>query len=260
MTTSNIPQDSEGFSSWQRKQRNGRIVAGVMVILAGLFYLLYQLDFKIPDWIFSWPAIIIAVSIIAAVKHGLNDWRWILLFLIGALFMGAEIYPDSAILRYKIPIVLFIVGIAIIFKPKNKDYQLQKFKMKHARHHFNDEPMKSETLNEDYIYVNNIFSGVEKVIFSKDFKGGEIKNTFGGCDLNLMQAEIGEQAVIMLNQQFSGTKLIIPPNWVVKSDLTCIFAGVEDKRPIMDISKQASAKTLVLKGNLFMAGLEIVSY
>ncbi|MBI3133482.1 MAG: hypothetical protein HYZ14_02295 [Bacteroidetes bacterium] len=269
MINLNEQHSDEGFRNWQRKQRNGRIVAGILVILAGLVYLLYQMEYKIPEWVFTWPTLIIGVSIIAAVKHGLNDWRWIILFLIGSLFLGGYIYPDSVLLQYKIPVVLFLVGIVIIFKPKNNKHQFNRYRMKNLRHgdwsrfdRFKDSAAETDenALNEDYLYVNNVFSGVEKIVISKDFKGGDIKNTFGGCEINLMQADIQKEAILQVTQQFSGVKLMVPPNWIIKSDINCIFAGIEDKRPVVDMSGQGDAKTLVLHGSIFMGGLEIVSY
>jgi predicted membrane protein len=256
----NRTTDDQGFTSWQRRQRNGRIAGGVAVILAGIVYMLYQMEYQIPEWIFTWPTLILAASVIAAIQHGLNDWRWLILFLIGSVFLGGYIYPESIILQYKIPMVLFIVGIAIIFKPKSKHHQFHKYKMKNSRTLSDAQTLSADVQNEDYLFVNNIFSGVEKVIFSKDFKGGEIKNTFGGCDINLTQADITNEAVLILNQQFSGTKLIIPPHWIIKSDISCIFAGIEDKRPIVAANAQAPTKTLILQGSIFMSGLEIVSY
>ena len=139
-----------------------------------------------------------------------------------------------------------------------------KYHMKHSNHGDRMKEQMSATAeqsDEDYIFVNNIFAGTEKVIFSKDFKGGEIKNTFGGCEINLMQAEIKEEeAVMIINQQFGGVKLIVPANWIVKSDINCVFAGLEDQRKVMDAAHHGNTKNLILRGSLFMSGLEIVSY
>lgn len=270
MINLNEQHNDEGFKNWQRKQRNGRIVAGVLVIVAGLFYLLHQMQYEVPEWLFTWPTLILGISLVAAVKHGLNDWRWVMLFFIGALFLAGYIFPDSLILHYKIPIVLFFIGVAIIFKPKNHSHQLNRYRMRQMRRgtmplyadagQQNTTSSSAATNSEDYVYVNNIFSGAEKVIISKDFKGGDLRNTFGGCEINLMQADIISEATIQVNQQFSGIKLMVPPHWVIKSDIHCVFAGIEDKRPVIDMSQQTDGKTLILHGNMFMAGLEIVSY
>ena len=260
MINLNEQHNDEGFKKWQRKQRNGRIVFGLMVITAGIVYMLYQMDYKMPQWLFTWPIIIVGISILAAVKHGLNDWRWIVFLLIGTLFLCGYIYPDSSILQYKIPIILFLVGAMLIFKPRNHKHEMHEFQRKTGRYCVGSGVSSAKATQEDYLYVNNIFSGAEKVIISKDFKGGNIKNTFGGCEINLMQADIEEEAELRINQQFSGVKLIVPPHWVIKSDINCVFAGIEDKRPVVDMNSQGAVKTLILRGSIFMAGIEITSY
>lgn len=263
-------QGEEGYVNWQRRQRNGRIAGGILVIGAGVVYLLHQMDYSIPEWFFRWPTLLLALSFVTMIKHGWRDWRWVGFFLIGTLFMAGYMYPESAILKFKIPIILFILGIFIIVKPRNQSHRYRQYQMYRQRKFGHrgrpfgaplEMPVQEGSERaDDYLFMNNLFSGAEKVIFSKDFKGGEIRNTFGGCEINLMQADIQTEAVLLLNQQFGGTKLIIPSNWAVKTDITSVFAGIEDKRPHIDITQIENPKTLLLKGHLFMSGLEIVSY
>ena len=59
-------------------------------------------------------------------------------------------------------------------------------------------------------------------------------------------------------QIFGGTKIIVPAHWEVKSDMTAIFGGIDDKRapsPTVDHSK-----VLVLDGTSIFGGIELVSY
>ncbi len=248
------------FNDWQKSQRRGRVIAGIFIIIAGLVYMFKQMGYFIPDWFFQWPTILIAVGIIVLIKNNFYSAKGLILILIGALFLSGLAFPEIAIIQYKIPIVLFLIGIVLIFKPKNKYKDYGKFGCKKNRfNQFAKETMQTSS-NEDYIFANNIFAGTDKNVFSKDFKGGEIKNTFGGCKLNLMQAEIVTEAVITIKQQFGGVKLIIPPNWVIKSDIECVFAGIEDKRPLLNVNDATQKKTLILNGHIFMSGIEIVSY
>ncbi len=248
------------FNSWQKNQRRGRVIAGIFIIIAGLVYMFKQMGYLIPNWFFTWPTILIAFGIIALIKNNFRSANGLILILIGTLFLASHAFPEIAIIHYKIPIILFLIGIILIFKPKNKCHDYGKFG--HQKHRFNrfaNETAQTSS-NEDYIFANNVFAGTDKNVFSKDFKGGEIKNTFGGCKLNLMQAEIVTEAVLTIKQQFGGVKLVIPPNWIIKSDIECVFAGIEDKRPLLNVSDMDQKKTLILNGHIFMSGIEIVSY
>ena len=251
-------KNDPGFTDWQKCQRRGSICAGILVILAGAVYMYKQMGYFIPEWIFTWPMILIAGGIVSGIKHGFKHPQWLIFILIGGLFLAGHIFPQITWMQYKIPIILFIVGLILIFKPKNKHRQYGQFG--HHRHRFNHFAKETAESNEDYIFANNVFAGTDKNIFSKDFKGGEIKNTFGGCKINLMQADILTEARLTIKQQFGGVKLIIPPNWIIKSDIDCVFAGIEDKRPLMSVNDTTQAKTLILSGHIFMSGIEIVSY
>ncbi|MBA3682011.1 MAG: hypothetical protein H0W73_12750 [Bacteroidetes bacterium] len=248
------------FNDWQKKQKRGHVIAGIFVIIAGLVYLFKQMGVLIPDWVFTWPIILIVIGITSLIKNNFRNAKGLVLILIGALFLSSHAFPEFTIVQYKVPIILFIIGIALIFKPRNKHLEYGKFGHRKNRfNRFSSETSQSGS-NEDYIFSNNIFAGTDKNIFSKDFKGGEIKNTFGGCKINLMQAEITTEAVLTIKQQFGGVKLVVPPHWVIKSDIECVFAGIEDKRPLLNVNDLEQKKTLILNGHIFMSGIEIVSY
>ena len=248
------------FNNWQKNQRRGHVIAGIFVIIAGLVYMFKQMGYLIPDWFFTWPTILIAFGIIALIKNNFRSAKGLILILIGTLFLASHAFPEIEIIHYKIPITLFLIGIVLIFKPKNKYREYGKFDCQKNRfNRFASETTQTSS-NEDYIFANNIFAGTDKNVFSKDFKGGEIKNTFGGCKLNLMQAEIVTEAVITIKQQFGGVKLVIPPHWVIKSDIECVFACIEDKRPLISVNDATQKKTLVLNGHILLSGIEIVSY
>jgi len=247
------------FNNWQKNQKRGHVIAGIFVIIAGLVYMFKQMGVLIPEWVFTWPTILIAIGIISVFKNGLRSPKGLILVLIGALFLAGRAFPEITIIQYKIPIILFIIGTVLIFKPNNRHHDYARFG--HRKNRFNSFAReKTETSNEDYIFANNVFAGTDKNIFSKDFKGGEIKNTFGGCKINLMQAEIVDEAVLTIKQQFGGVKLVIPPHWIIKSDIECVFAGIEDKRPLLSVNDLTQKKTLILNGHIFMSGIEITSY
>src|SRR5690606_6223030 len=86
-----------------------------------------------------------------------------------------------------------------------------------------------EAAAEDRIESVSIFGGVKKNIVSKNFRGGEIVNFFGGSEINLIQADINGRINLEVVQVFGGTKIIVPANWTIHSEMVAIFGGIEDK-------------------------------
>jgi hypothetical protein len=104
-----------------------------------------------------------------------------------------------------------------------------------------------------------IFSGAKKVILSKHFKGGELVNIFGGCEIDLTQADMTSPAVVDVTAIFGGATLVVPSNWAIRSEAVTIFGGIGDKRKIMP-SNESPARTLVIRGTMVFGGMEIKSY
>jgi hypothetical protein len=118
----------------------------------------------------------------------------------------------------------------------------------------------AETYSQDDIIDSTcIFSGTKKVILSKNFRGGDIVNVFGGSEIDLMQADINGTATLEVTAIFGGATLIVPSNWAIKSEAVTIFGGISDKRKFAALAEPAT-KTLVLKGTMIFGGMEIKSY
>ena len=112
---------------------------------------------------------------------------------------------------------------------------------------------------EDFVDSTSFFGGAKKNIISKNFKGGDIVNVFGGTELDLSRADFNGTAIIDLTTIFGGTKLVVPSNWTVKSEAVTIFGGMEDKRNVQALSDSAQ-KILILKGTIIFGGIEIKSF
>ena len=113
---------------------------------------------------------------------------------------------------------------------------------------------------DDIVDSTNIFSGTKKVVLSKNFKGGEIVSVFGGCEIDLTQADMTGPADLEVTAIFGGATLIVPSNWAINhSETVTIFGGIGDKRRIAP-SPDAPSKTLILRGTMIFGGMEIKSY
>lgn len=112
--------------------------------------------------------------------------------------------------------------------------------------------------NTETIKVDSVFSGVQRKILSKNFKGGKIAAVFGGADIDLTQADIQGEVVLKLDVVFGGVKLIVPPHWTVYNTIEGVFHGVDDKRKFN--AEAVSEKKLFLKGSVVFGGVEVRSY
>jgi len=105
------------------------------------------------------------------------------------------------------------------------------------------------------------FGGRKEVVTTKDFKGGVVSATFGGVELNFMQADFtGPTAVLDLRVSFGGVEIIVPSNWDIQNEINPSFGNVEDERSMQTPSSPENRKTLILRGNCSFGSVEIKSY
>jgi predicted membrane protein len=118
----------------------------------------------------------------------------------------------------------------------------------------------ADDTSADYFESNTVFGGTEKNVVSKNFRGARITSVFGGTELNLTHADLQQPAIIDTTTVFGGLTIAVPADWRVQSELTTIFGGVEEKRPMVNASEMDDNKVLILKGNCFFGGVEIHNY
>ncbi|HEY4194932.1 MAG TPA: LiaF domain-containing protein [Mucilaginibacter sp.] len=112
---------------------------------------------------------------------------------------------------------------------------------------------------EDHLNATAIFGGIKKTILSKDFKGGKISNWFGSTELDFTHADLNGIAVLDISQAFGATTITVPADWRIESDLSQLFAVVDDNRDnVYQTGK--SDKVLLIKGLSACASVEIQNY
>lgn len=240
----------------ERHSRQGSIWTGFLILLIGVAALIKATVTDFPDWIFSWQMFLIVLGFFSGIRHGFKGATWFLLMVVGGVFLVNEINPDLGFRRYLWPSIMIVVGIFFILRPRRHHWEDGEKK----RPLQGDIPIEEATYSsEDFVDSTSIFGGAKKNIISKNFKGGDLVNIFGGTELDLTQADFTGTAIIELTTVFGGTKLIVPSNWSIKSDAVIIFGGIEDKRKMQTIT-EASEKTLLLKGTVIFGGIDIKSY
>lgn len=97
-----------------------------------------------------------------------------------------------------------------------------------------------------------IFYGEESRV-KGDYTGGSVTAIFGGVDLDLRQAEIKDGAVIDIFMFCGGVNINMPDDVIVKNEIHGILGGSEDKT----VSKSSAKKTIYLRGECVLGGLEV---
>lgn len=223
---------------------SGRVFGGVVLVIIGLLFLARQAGMDVPYWLFHWEMILIAVGVYVGARHSFRLGGWIVPIIIGAVFLADDVIYDIDLRHYLWPSIIIIVGLIMIFRPRRSRGRFW-------------EPRTD--VNENAIDSVSVFGGTKKNIIAKDFKGGDISNVFGGTDINLMQADIQGNAMIDITNIFGGIKLIVPAHWNIKSEVVCLFGGIDDKRMLSKDSSD-TGKVLVLKGTCVFGGIDIKSY
>lgn len=97
------------------KHHNSRTVLGAIIVVIGSLFLIDQFNLSfIPDWLFSWPIILIGFGIYTGTRHNFQNKSWFILVLLGLAFLleNSGLFLSEAIW----PGFLILLGLFVIFR------------------------------------------------------------------------------------------------------------------------------------------------
>lgn len=269
-----------------RRRAGGRVWVPLGLVVVGALLLVRQMGAGIPDWIFSWEILLIVIGIFSGLAHAFRGPGWLIMILVGTFFLMDRLVPGLDIHRFIWPAVIIVVGLVMLIRPKKTYWSGDEWdRYRNGRHRQrwqqrmerrfgpdaftggnNPNPGQSggagidskSFSSEDYISATTVLGGIHKNILSKNFKGGDITIFMGGAELNLAQADIQGTAALDITQIMGGTKIIVPPHWTIRSELTSVFGNIEDKRQNVGIPNPD--KVLIIDGTSVFGGIEIRNY
>ncbi|WP_141719674.1 LiaF transmembrane domain-containing protein [Roseivirga misakiensis] len=230
---------------------NRRIFVGAAFLIIGLLLTFDNLEifrFNLPYYLFRWHSILIIVGVFmlsVREKVGLG----ITLLIIGGIFLLDDM-ADYYYWNFGFndifdlwPLALVGVGLSLILK----------------RNSHKDEYEKKSFENElDYVDELAVFSGAERVVTSKEFKGGKLTSIFGGTSLNLINSDLAWGTnVLDVFVLFGGCDIRVPADMNVKVKVTAIFGGFSDERKVINENDANDGKELVIKGLVLFGGGEV---
>lgn len=242
-------------------RRSGRVGAGVFLLLIGGVLLVDQMGVPLPNWLFSWHVLLIVIGLFVGLRHSFRGGAWAILILIGSFFLLQDHYPDIPLRRFLWPAVLIFVGLVIILSPRHhsrrwKHKWQEGWDRRNSRQTFASS--REGYSSEEFVDSTAIFGGVHKKVVSKNFRGGDITSIMGGTELDLTQADFTGIIRLDITQVMGGTKIIVPAHWEVRSEVTAMFAGFEDKRQQPAVTNPD--KVLILDGTSLFGGIELKNF
>jgi len=255
----------------RRSHSSGHVFSGLILLAAGGLLLASRMGAPIPDWLFSWHSLLIAIGLFIGFRSNFRNPGWIIMCSVGGFFLIDDLVPGSNMHNFILPAILITVGAFFTMRPagqwrRDKHWNRYWDKRDSGNEHADiastiTTPAGFEGTPEEgeYIDVNAVFGGVKKLILSKNFKGGEMNCFMGGTEINLLQADIQHPIQLEVNAVFGGTKIIVPSNWDVKNEVTAVFGGLEDKRSINSATHDAN-KSITLVGTVIFGGIEIRNF
>lgn len=281
------------MNKFKRPNNDGNIAFGFIILGIGVILLLRKMGIFIPSWVLTWPMILIVIGVFAVIKHEFRSFFGFVMLFIGSYFLlRNEFDLDFGLGQYVWPLGLIAVGIYLIVHKRRENHVLDEIRTNWEQK-FKEPKVKKDTFSstvedakivgesDDYqsgaagagsgftrttgtsftdrVNIDAVFSGVNRRMMTKDFQGGKITAAFGGVDLDLSQSDFTGVVTIQVDIIFGGVKLIVPPHWDIRTEVSNIAAGLEDKRFFRDGGVDTS-KVVVLKGTILFGGLEIKSY
>ena len=212
-----------------------RIGAGAAFVALGGILLSESFGVQFHYWREFWYGLCALGFIMVGVLTLRNrNWLWGALWVAVGLTIGANafLHININIWRMLWPLVLITIGLAIIFN-------LSQRQRGSAKKSTDDNMVAS-------------FSGNTRKI-KGEFAGNSLSAVFGGVDLDLRQAKIEDDAVIDIFVLCGGINIIFPDNVIVKTQVTSILGGVDDKTNAAKTAK----KTVYIRGDCILGELEI---
>ena len=244
-------------NQWQpRHRRDGRIVFGVILAGIGTLFMLQMLHVLPSFWYsmhFGWPIILIIVGIAIGAKNNFRNNAWWILVLVGAVNLVPSFRIGDVPSQHLLwPVIMIMAGLFVIFRKHGP----------HDHHRWQDNHRLTAFTNDaDAINIDATFCGRKEIITSRNFKGGIVRATFSGVELNLTGADSTLQPMVLdVYASFSGVEIIVPSHWELQNEIRTSLGNVEDNRTIRTNDSSTEKRTLILRGSISFGSVEVKSY
>lgn len=232
------------MSEQQRKFLNGGVFLALGFILFGTLALLNNFGMKVDvnAWDF-WPVVLIlaGIGVLANSKNWLNILDGVMLTGLGGLILISNLKLIGGFhlqVKKLWPVLILYIGVKIMLQALTRE--------------------RTVSAGEEDFSISAIFGGGDYRFDAKNMKSGAMTAIFGGGTIDLREAEMeGEKMVLQCFAMFGGIDIRVPEHWQVFVKATPILGGVDNKFIHRNNTGKPANKTLVVEGMVVMGGIDI---
>lgn len=234
---------------WRRRDPVGQAFTGIILVVIGAVFLLGNMGYLEVRYVFRnfWPLVLIFIGLKILIfnrdyRHGGQGFGLIWLILGGFLLLSNFNFINVAF-RTIWPFVPMAIGALILWKVfvDRDDATVAG-------------PADADSNSGSTIYANAAMAHISRKSNAQEFKGGNVSTFMGMCEVDLRGASpAGGEAVLDVSAIMGGIEIRIPADWTIVNRVSAFLGDLEDKT---DPPKD-TAKRLVLRGSVFMGGVEV---
>jgi predicted membrane protein len=260
----------EGSPEAHAAASQGGVVTAIVIVIVGIALLLHQLGMLPHNFMpHIWPAVFILAGVLMVINATSSQTKVLYGVIRGAKVDGKRVLRQDPTLNVLFGTALAAVGVVMELNARgimHVGWEVlwplviigvgASMLWRHARPATG---LEEESSSTEYPFdLNFVFSGTDRQVYDKDFKGGRINAVFGGFKLDLVHADIrSEAAVLEVNAVFGGGEVRIPDTWAVEIRGSSIFGAMEDKTRRYQPDPSQPPKTLIIKGSVVFGGVVV---
>ncbi|MCX6582038.1 MAG: DUF5668 domain-containing protein [Candidatus Aminicenantes bacterium] len=242
-----------------------RLVVGLLIVAAGVVLLLEKMKVIADvDILEFWPVILIVMGIGKLFQPGLFRYHrifWgIIITLVGTLFLLNNLHYLHFWFDDLWPILIIVIGFEMIrgglFSHRVRvkwmamnDKEKGKFASGCC-----SQFVSANAVDSDFINISAVLGAGEYVFTNKNLKGGTVSAIMGGCDIDLRDADMEEDTMVLETAAImGGIDVRVPRHWQVVMQGTPILGGMDNKTT----APENPVKRLFVRGSAIMGAVEI---
>lgn len=250
------------------KDRSGsKMSFAILLVLAGILLLSFNMGFipLIYKPIFiSWQMLLIVLGISflfsRQIMGGIISISVGVFFILPIVGQSLPDLFDGALIKAQDywPALLIVGGILFLFKKNDHSVCKKYWQPEKSASGTQDEFSNTNHTQDDCIDKSVLFTGSEQIVFSSNFRGGEINAAFGEIKLDLRKASgLNKNNKLEVNAMFGSIIIYVPNDWQINMKSSIMFGDIKDKRLITDTPASEDLVFLNMKAACLFGSIEI---